>query len=171
MTCAPEKTQINMSICACRIHDIILLIVKQFYDWICAVQMPRLIWVFVWCAGHFVCIVMLMLTWGDTEKPTRCHVCPAKTLISLLPLICLHLSRLMTKPTKWHVHLVKTQISLGIRSVWSESSLSAWRKLGSLAILWVHSKDSDQTWQMPRLICLCCVHSHFVMRWLNSGAL
>ena len=27
----------------------------------------------------------------------------------------------------------KTQISLGIRPVWSESSLSAWRKLGSLA--------------------------------------
>ena len=26
-----------------------------------------------------------------------------------------HLSRLMTKPTKWHVRPVKTQISLGIR--------------------------------------------------------
>ena len=31
----------------------------------------------------------------------------------------------------------------GIRPVWSESSLSAWRKLGSIAIQWVHSKDSD----------------------------
>ena len=28
-----------------------------------------------------------------------------------------HLSRLMTKPTKWHVRPVKTQISLGIRPV------------------------------------------------------
>ena len=37
----------------------------------------------------------------------------------------------MTKPTKWHVHPAKTQISLGIRPVWSESSQSAWRKLGS----------------------------------------
>ena len=46
----------------------------------------------------------------------------------------------------------KTQISLGIRPVWSESSLSAWRKLGSLATQWAHSKDSDQTRQMPRLI-------------------
>ena len=47
---------------------------------------------------------------------------------------------------------VKTQISLGIRPVWSESSLSAWRKLGSLATHWVRSEDSDQTGRMPRLI-------------------
>ena len=39
----------------------------------------------------------------------------------------------------------KTQLSLGIRPVWSESSLSAWRKLGSLATHWAHSEDSDQT--------------------------
>ena len=30
------------------------------------------------------------------------------------------------------VHPAKTQISLGIRPVWSVSSLSTWRKLGSL---------------------------------------
>ena len=37
-------------------------------------------------------------------------------------LVCfvLYLSRLMTKPTKWHVRPAKTQISLGIRPVWSE---------------------------------------------------
>ena len=58
----------------------------------------------------------------------------------------------MSKPTKWHVHPAKTQISLGIRPVWSESSLSAWRKLGSLATHWAHSEDSDQTGQMSRLI-------------------
>ena len=44
-----------------------------------------------------------------------------------------HLSHLMTKPKKWHVRQAKTQISLGIRPVWSESSLSAWRNLGPLA--------------------------------------
>ena len=43
------------------------------------------------------------------------------------------LSRLITKPTKWHVRPVKTQISLGIYPVWSESSMSAWRNSGSLA--------------------------------------
>ena len=46
----------------------------------------------------------------------------------------------------------KTQISLGIRPVWSESSLSAWRKLGSLATHWAHSQDSNQSGWMPRLI-------------------
>ena len=46
----------------------------------------------------------------------------------------------------------KTQISLGVRPVWSESSLSAWRKLGPLATNWAHSEDSDQTGRMPRLI-------------------
>ena len=50
------------------------------------------------------------------------------------------------------VRPAKTQISRGIRPVWSESSLLAWRKLGSLASYWAHSEDSDQTGQMPRLI-------------------
>ena len=63
-----------------------------------------------------------------------------------------HMSRLMTKPTKWHVRPAKTQISLGIRPVSSESSLSTWRKLGSLATHWAHSEDSNQTGRMPRLI-------------------
>ena len=35
------------------------------------------------------------------------------------------MGHLMTKPTKWYVHPAKTQISLGIRPVWSESSLCA----------------------------------------------
>ena len=53
---------------------------------------------------------------------------------------------------------------------WSESSLSAWRKLGSLATHWAHSKDSDQTGQMPRLIWVfagrTCHYVGFVTRWL-----
>ena len=61
----------------------------------------------------------------------------------------------------------KTQVSLGICPVWSESSLSAWRKLGSLATHWVHSKDSDQTGQMPRLIWVFAWHTVilFVLSW------
>ena len=50
------------------------------------------------------------------------------------------------------VRPAKTQISLGIRPIWSESSLSARRNLGSLATHWAHSEDSDQTGRMPRLI-------------------
>ena len=71
----------------------------------------------------------------------------------------------------------KTQISLSIRPVWSESSLSGWRKLGSLATHWAHSEDSGQTGWTPRLIWVftwrTCHFVGFVMRWLNysSGAL
>ena len=56
------------------------------------------------------------------------------------------------KTNKVNVRPAKTQISLGIRPVWSESSLYAWRKLGSLATHWAQSEDSDQTGRMPRLI-------------------
>ena len=71
---------------------------------------------------------------------------------------------------QWHVRPSKTQISLGICPVWSESSLSTWRQLGSLATHWAHSEDSDQTGQMPRLIrvfpgCTCQFFG-FVMKWL-----
>ena len=76
----------------------------------------------------------------------------------------------MTKPTKWLWARAKTQISLGIRPVWSESSLSAWRKFGSLATHWAHCEDSDQTGRMPRLIWVfavrTCTFVGFVMRWL-----
>ena len=58
-------------------------------------------------------------------------------------------SRLMTKPTKLHVHRAKTHISLGIRPVWSESSLSGWRKLGSLATHWVHSETLIRLGRCP----------------------
>ena len=51
------------------------------------------------------------------------------------------MSQHTTKPTKWHKHPAKTQISLGTLPVWSESSLSTWRKLGSEATHWMHSED------------------------------
>ena len=62
-----------------------------------------------------------------------------------------NVSCLMTKPTKWHVHPAKTQISLGILPVWSEP-LHTWRNLGSLATHWAQSENSDQTGWMLRLI-------------------
>ena len=79
------------------------------------------------------------------------------------------MSHLTTKPTKWHVRPAKTQISLGIRPVWPASSLSTW-KPGSLATHWAYIEDSDQTGWMPRLIWVfagCTCHFVcFVMRWL-----
>ena len=61
----------------------------------------------------------------------------------------LQMSRLTTKPAKWLMRLAKTRISLGIHPVWSETSLSAWRKLESLATHWAPSEDSDPPGQRP----------------------
>ena len=46
----------------------------------------------------------------------------------------------------------KTQISLGIRPVWSESSLCAQWVAKDPRFLHADSEDSDQTGRMPRLI-------------------
>ena len=63
----------------------------------------------------------------------------------------------MSKPTKWLCAWQR------LRSVWSECSLSALRKLGSLTSYWAHSKDSDQTGWMPRLIWVFAGRAgHFV---------
>ena len=78
-----------------------------------------------------------------------------------------YLSYLMTKPTKWHVRPSETQISLRIRPISSESSLSTWRKLGSLATHWAHSEGSNQTGRMPRLIWVFdgCTATLLVLSW------
>ena len=63
------------------------------------------------------------------------------------------------KTNKVIVRPAKTQISLGIRQVWSESSLTAWRNLGSLATYWAHSEDwaDAKADLIPRW-----AHTHFV---------
>ena len=77
----------------------------------------------------------------------------------------------MTKPTKWHVRLAKTRISMCIHPVWSESLLSTWRKLGSLATHWAHSKKNDQTVQMPRLIWVFAGHIVILLVLLWGGSI
>ena len=78
--------------------------------------------------------------------------------------------RLMTKPNKITVCPAKTQVSLGIRPVWSESSLCAQWVAKDPSFLHADSKDSDQTGQMPRLIWVfagrTCHFVGFVTRWL-----
>ena len=81
--------------------------------------------------------------------------------IILLPWFTVHLSRFMTKPTKWHMRPAKTQISLDIRPVWSESSLSAWRKLVSLATNWAHNEDWSDWADAQADLSLRWAHSHF----------
>ena len=66
--------------------------------------------------------------------------------------INLQMSRIVTKPTNWQVRPAKSQISLGIRPVWSESLLWAKWIAKDPSFLQADSKDSDQTGWMPRLI-------------------
>ena len=77
-----------------------------------------------------------------------------------------YLSHLMTKRTKWSLRPAKTQIC----PVWSASSLSTWRNIGSSATHGAHCEDSDQSGRMPRLIWVfagCKVHLvGFVMKQL-----
>ena len=61
---------------------------------------------------------------------------------------------------------------LGICPVWSESSLSAWRNIGSLPTQWVDSEDCVQTGQMPRLLWVFARHTVIllVLSWGGSFA-
>ena len=56
------------------------------------------------------------------------------------------------KTNKMSVRPAKTQISLGIRPVWSEPSLCAQWVAKDTIVLHADSEDSDQTGRMPRLI-------------------
>ena len=76
------------------------------------------------------------------------------------------------------VRPAKTQISLGIRPAWSESSLCAQWVAKDPSFLHADSKESDQTGRMPRLIwvfaglhsfCLFChVAAHLVLMFFQS---
>ena len=75
------------------------------------------------------------------------------------------------KTKQMTVHPAKTQISLGIRPVWSESSLCAQWIAKDPSFILADSEDSDQTGRMPRLIWVfagrTCHFVGFVMRRLN----
>ena len=77
------------------------------------------------------------------------------------------------KSAKWHVYPAKTQISLGIHPVWSESSLCAQWVAKDPKFLHADSKSED--WSdladAQADLSLHWAHSHFVgfvMRWLIS---
>ena len=63
-----------------------------------------------------------------------------------------NMSRDTAFPTRLHVRPSKTQISLRESAGWSESSLSAWRHFGALATHRVPYEYSDQTVRMRMLI-------------------
>ena len=63
-----------------------------------------------------------------------------------------HIGPRHAKSSKMAVNPARTQISLGIRPVWSEFSLCARCVAKNPSFLHADSKDSDQTGRMPRLI-------------------
>ena len=67
------------------------------------------------------------------------------------------------KTNKWNVRPAKTWISLGIRPVWSESSLSAWRKLGSLTTHLAYREDWSD-WADAQAD-LSCRWAHMPLCW------
>ena len=104
----------------------------------------------------------------NSQASTKCIQLPLLTKE-----ISIKLSQRMTKPTtKWHVRPVKTQISLGIRLVWSESSLCYLWVAKDTSFLHAYSEDSDKTGRIPRLIWVfagrTCHFVGFVMRWLRA---
>ena len=76
------------------------------------------------------------------------------------------------KTNKMTLRPAKTQISLGIRPVWSESSLCTQWVAKDPSFLHADSEDFDQTGRMPRLIWVfdgrTCHFVGFIMRRLIS---
>ena len=70
-------------------------------------------WSNSWCSQLWITKSLELSTWGKILSESN------RIALQLLT----KLSRCMTKPTNWHVRPAKTQISPGIRPVWSESSL------------------------------------------------
>ena len=71
----------------------------------------------------------------------------------LIPMFVYEMSRDTAFPTRLHVRPAKTHISLRIRAGWSEPPLFAWGRFGSLATHRVLCEDTDQTARMRSLIC------------------
>ena len=69
-----------------------------------------------------------------------------------------HMSRLMTKPTKWHVCPVKTRISLGMHPVWSDAQ-------ADLSLRWAHNHFVG--FVMRRLMVLSWGGSHNYLKVLR----
>ena len=166
MSVRPAKTQISLgirpvwsesSLCAQWIAKGLRCLHVDSEDSGQAGRMPRLIWVF---AGRTLTLLVLSCRGlNEQSKEVKNRIIHSKTQL-----------------TKWHVYPGKTQISMDIRSVGLESSLAAWRNLGSLATHWARSGDSDLTVRMPRLIWVFAVRTaHFVcfvvlqLRWVLEG--
>ena len=110
-----------------------------------------------------------ILSWSTLCLP-RCRLSGPGNLLNNILSVKGHMSHLMTKPTKWHVRPAKTQMSLVIRPVWSVFAVcmkKAWvlsYPLSAQQRLWSDWVDAQAD------LSLRWAHSHFVgfvMRRLN----
>ena len=93
---------------------------------------------------------LLLQEWSGISHTVRClaafcqcNLC--KITVAKFNYLHTHMSRLMKKPIKWSVPPAKTQISLGIRPVWSVSPLCTQWIAKDPSFLHADSEDSDQT--------------------------
>ena len=168
--------------------------------------MPRLIWVFPGCTGHFVGFVMWQLIFRSTgqkfvkEREEKklvligqvshnmevilrhsCNFCFSTwpeiilkscnlTYILFFSFNSITFEPPQDKTNQMTVCPAKTRISLGICSVWSESSLCTQWVAKDPSFPHADSENSDQTGRMPRLIWVfagrTCHFVGFVMRQL-----
>ena len=126
-------------------------ILASFCSWAgwfesCLVANPRR-HIFAWCGSfnvYNVCHSRLSLPLGAVGRLWFMLVSPCASPLVFEPR--------HDKTNKMSVRPARTQISLGIRPVWSESSLCAQWVANDPRFLHADSEDSDQTGRMPRLI-------------------
>ena len=71
------------------------------------------------------------------------------------------------KRTFGRMRPMNTQICLRIRTVWLDTSFSAWRNASSVAIQRAPSRDADQTARMRGLICILAGHTYPKLHFLK----
>ena len=127
-----------------------------------------LIWFHI--AGLWVCVLWMCMMW--TTKPTSLGSASKYWLVSVSFIYSFFLSEPPhDKTSKMTVRPAKTQVSLGICPVWSESSLCTQWVAKAPSFLHVDSEDSDQTGRMPRLIWVFagCTATLLVLSWGGSS--
>ena len=109
-------------------------------------------------------------SYNQPKKYRNKRIKPQTACLPCYPTDNWQMNRIMTKPTKWHVCPAKTQISLGICPVWSVFAVrmkKAWvlsYPFSAQRGLWSDWVDAEAD------LRLCWAHSHFVgfvMKWLK----
>ena len=98
-------------------------------------------WLQIFCCQFLIPVSHVQMTSLKIVSAFINYLSNEKSPCTSLPPNKAHLSRLMTKLTKWLVHPAKTQISLGIHPFWS---------------VWVYWADTQAD------LSLRWAHSHFV---------